>query len=402
MAKYVTTAGEQHEVPLGIEDLHAAKAANLTLPQYLNRKHADADPKLGTAFQQLAASEGLAAPGKNPFGIKPANIADLINGATTSAAVNTQQYGSPFGSASRLMFPNAVIEMVEDTLVKDYTTDAGIWDGMVKDLGINGSTFEQLVVSMNNPQGANTARAQRIAQNAEPSVLMQVSTADKIRRLGVWSIGLEMSDQAMKAGTIDQVAMILARQFAVERDARVYDQISSIWAGDNDMNVGAVSVVASSTLDGASTTLANFTHKAWVKFLARNRKYRRVTHVIADIDTYLAVEGRLGRPGTNNYDPSLARIDPQANVTNNTFGGNVQWMIVDSAANGGPVPANTLWAVDASRMPIVRVKDLTAEYSAQEAFVLRRSTAMRFDWSEAVYRASGDSELRAFDAMSLA
>ena len=125
------------------------------------------------------------------------------------------------------------------------------------------------------------------------------------------------------------------------------------------------------------------THKSWVKFLARNRKYRKITHVIADIDTYLKVESRTGRPGSNNYDPTLARIDPQAVAMNAGFGNNVQWFIVDAATDGGPVAANTVYAIDASKA-ITRVSNTSANYTAAETFALRRSEAMVMTWSEDV------------------
>jgi hypothetical protein len=155
-------------------------------------------------------------------------------------------------------------------------------------------------------------------------------------------------------------------------------------------------------LDAASTG-GVLTHKAWVKFLARSRKYRYVTHVICDTDTYLKIEGRTGRPGSNNYDPTLVRIDPQAmpmNQANIGFGNNVKYMIVDSAADGGPVPANTVWAIDASKA-VTRVTNLAAQYQASEAFAIRRSTMMRWDHSEAVYRTQGDVELKPFDVLTI-
>jgi hypothetical protein len=122
--------------------------------------------------------------------------------------------------------------------------------------------------------------------------------------------------------------------------------------------------------------------------------------LIGDIDAYLAVEGRTGRPGSNNYDPTLARIDPQARTVNVGFGNDVKWFIVDSAAEGGPVPANTIWALDASR-GIVRVRNTAASYEAAEDFVMSRKQAMRIDWSEDVYRMFGNTELRAFDVLTI-
>jgi hypothetical protein len=395
MGKYVTSNGAVHEVTVGIDHLHAARQDGLTLAQHLNRTFADADPKIGTAFQQIAASEGLAPSHKNPFGVKAAKLADILDGTATTAAINTKQHGSPFGSASRLMFPNAVIEMVEDVFVQDLITDASIWDRLCKPLSIDGPNFEQLVVSVATPQGAGTVRAQRIAQNAEPTILMQIKTADRIRRIGSRSFGIEMSDQALKAGTIDQVALMVARQLAEIRNQEVYDQLSAVFVGDNDMVTGAVPTVTTTSLDAAATA-GVVTHKSWVKALASQRKKRRVTHVFGDINAYLAVEGRTGRPGTNNYDPSLARVDPQANLMNNTFGGDVQWMVTDELANGGPVPAGELWMLDATRSPVTRVQDISAAYSAQEEFAMRRSTAWRLDYSSEAYRTFGDTELTPF------
>jgi hypothetical protein len=83
------------------------------------------------------------------------------------------------------------------------------------------------------------------------------------------------------------------------------------------------------------------------------------------------------------------------------FGNNVQWFIVDSAADGGPVPANTVYAIDAAQA-ITRVSNTSANYTAAETFALRRSEAMVMHWSEAVYRTAGDSELKPFDVLTIA
>lgn len=166
---------------------------------------------------------------------------------------------------------------------------------------------------------------------------------------------------------------------------------------------GAVSTVNASTLDAASTG-GVLTHRAWLNFLARNRKRRTITHVIGDLNSYLAVEGRIGRPGTNLYDPTLARIDPQATMINQGFGNNVQWFLTNfanDATQPGPVPAGQIWALDASQA-IVHVTNTSAQYSASQEFVLRRSEVMRMDWSSEVYRMFGDTDLTPFDALVLA
>jgi hypothetical protein len=406
MAFFLDTSGNAQHVQLTASIYKAAYDANMSVPQYINKMYAkDCDQSKGTPFQQLCASEGLSAPGKNPYGMRAPTLADVLDGKSgfqAAGGANTSDRGDPFGSASRILFPAAIVTMIESAMDKDRVTDGATFEKMIAmDLSIGNENFEQPVVNYGTPGGPEQTRSQRIAQLAEPPQLLKFTTSDRIRKLPTWSIGAEFSDQALRASTLDVVAMTLARYWEVEKDAHVYEYMNDVFNGDGDLNVGAVSAVTAASLDATSTTMANFTHKAWVKFLARNRKYRKITHVIGDIDTYLAVESRLGRPGSNNYDPTLARIDPQALVMNVGFGNDVQWMIVDSAAEGGPVPANTVWALDASKA-IVRVTNTAASYSASEQFALRRSSALRVDWSEAVYRMFGDSELKAFDKLTIA
>jgi hypothetical protein len=285
--------------------------------------------------------------------------------------------------------------------MRDYETDTGLFDGMVSNnLAIASEAFEQPIIDYGTPNGPEQAQAQRIAQFSMPPRVMRFSTSDRIRKLPTYGIMLEFSQQALRASTLDMVALTLNRYLTIEKDQRVYNYLSSLFAGDADMNVGAVSAVTSTSLDAAATG-GVLTHRAWVKFLARNRKYRQITHVIGDIDTYLKVEGRTGRPGSNSYDPTLARIDPQAVAANVGFGNNVKWFITDPATEGGPVPANTVWALDASDA-ITKVTNTTANYQASEAFALRRSESLVMHWSEEVYRTMGNTDLRSFDILTIA
>ena len=232
--------------------------------------------------------------------------------------------------------------------------------------------------------------------------MLRLSTAERIRSLPAFNMGIEFSDKAYRSLSIDVIAMSIARYMEVEKDQRVYSYLSALFSGDSDLNTGAVSAVTTVSLDSACVA-KTVSHKAWVKFLARNRKKRALTHLICDIDTYLLIEGRTGRPGSNAYDPRLTIIDPQAMPANTAqigFGNNVKYMIVDAAADGGPVPANTVWALDANKA-VVRVSNSAASYSASEAFAMRRSTMMRWDWSQAVYRAFGNTELTPFDVLTI-
>ncbi len=74
------------------------------------------------------------------------------------------------------------------------------------------------------------------------------------------------------------------------------------------------------------------------------------------------------------------------------WGPTVQVFITDDAN----WPANTIMAIDAN-YAIHRVTSTTATYEAQEEFVLRRASAMRFDQGSVVRRLFDD----AFEVLSL-
>lgn len=406
MAFFIDNAGNAQHVDITPEIHKAALDANLPVSTYINRQYAEADTKHGSAFKQICASVGLCLPGANDFGIRPATMADILDGKAgfqAAGTTNVSDKGSPFGTAARSLAPVALIEMVEDLVAKDRTTDSVTFDQLVaQNISISGDNFIQPVISYQTTGGPEQALAQRSTEFSEPGALLRLSTAERIRSLPSFNMGIEFSDKAYRSLSIDTIAMSIARYVEVEKDSRVYAYLSALFSGDSDLNTGAVSAVTTISLDSACTAKL-VSHKAWVKFLARSRKKRAITHVICDIDTYLLIEGRTGRPGSNAYDPRLTVIDPQAvpaNVAQIGFGNNVKYMIVDAAADGGPVPANTVWALDASKA-VVRVSNSEAAYSASEAFAMRRSTMMRWDWSEAVYRAFGNTELTPFDVLTI-
>lgn len=406
MAFIVNPQGGRIDIPVDGTIYKAAGDANMSVPQFLNKKYSkDADPKLGNVFQQMCASEGLLMlpNGKdNPMGVTAPTIASIFDGTSgfSAATTNVQQSGTPYGTASRTLFPAALIAYIEAQVDVDRVTDTVMFNDMVaQTLAVNGDHFEQPIINYNNQNGSQQAKHQRVAQLAPVPTMLSLTTSDRMRRLPTYGMGIEMSDQAMRVSTIDTLAFTVARYLQVEHDQRVYNFLSSLFAGDNDMVIGAVSAVTSNSLDSAATG-GVLTHKAWVKFLARNRKRRRISHIIGDIDTYLKIEGRAGRPGLSAYDPRLSVIDPQGKASNVSFGSDVKYFIVDAAVDGGPVPANTIWALDA-KQAIVKVSNLQAEYTAVEQFVSRRSQMLTMQWSAECFRMYGDAELTPFDVLTI-
>jgi hypothetical protein len=80
----------------------------------------------------------------------------------------------------------------------------------------------------------------------------------------------------------------------------------------------------------------------------------------------------------------------------NSLIGDVKVFIVDSAADGGPVPANTIMGLD-SRYGLARVRNTSANVQAAETYALRQAEAFSLQFAEQVYRLN-DS---AFDTLTI-
>lgn len=403
MAFIIDKDGAQQRIGFDETLFREAKDRGISAEALINEKYQAADPQYGSPYKQILASENLIVnPQGHKFGQTPKTLGEILNPSMSAGATNVDKKTDPFGSQSRTLFPLAVITAIEDSVQPDRTTDDVIFRQMAAvSLPVAGDTFAQPVLDYGNAGGANTganrAKAGRITQLSQAPTMLFLTTSDTYKTLPTYGIGVEMSDKALKSTTLDLFTLTLNRFLQIEKDERVYTYMSNLFAGDLDHNTGAVPSVTTTTLNGAATA-GVMTHKAWVKFLARNRKKRKIDYVMCDHDTYLKVEARSGRPGSNNYDPTLARIDPQINpAAGVTFGDNVRWMIVDPATEGGPVPANTIWALD-SKQAFMMVENTEAAYSATEQFVLRRSESMVWHWSEEAIRLF-PTDLSMFDVL---
>jgi len=210
-------------------------------------------------------------------------------------------------------------------------------------------------------------------------------------------LGIKFTDEALRANTLDFVSMSIARQAEVERNSRVYTYLASFLNGDIDVgNNSALAQVKANSLDPSIVAVGALTHRAWVKFLFRNKMTRNITHVVTDLDGYLAIEGRTGRPvsvgDTLGSDATDGRLNSIPVIYNRTLG-NVRVFIVE---DGKGWPANTIMGVDGNQ-GIHRIRNSAASYSAVERFALRKSSALRFDFSEIAFRQND----AAFDVLSL-
>lgn len=402
MAKFINADGELQDVPVEAGIYTEAHNANLSVSQFINKKFPTDASKYGTTFDQMLASLNMVVPDpvrQRELGLRAPTMADVLGGGASLAA-NTAGIGSPQGSQSRTLFPAALIAYMETALVKDYEGDANAFDKLIATtISVPTDRFEQPQINMaGRKRGPHEARAARRAQLAGPTAMMAFTTSDTTRKIPTYALGMEFSKEALRATTLDLVGMSVRRQLAVERDAWVYENLSDIFNGDNDINSGSIAsagyTVSTNTLDSAATGGA-ITQKAWLKFLYRNRKYRKIDWVICDLDTYLRIEARTGRPSLTAIDTLLPRMEAHGTVQNPGIG-DVKVFLVDAAADGGPIPANTILGLD-SRYALARVRNTSADVTAAENYALRQAEAFSIQFGEIVYRLHVD----AFDTLTI-
>lgn len=392
MTAFIDRNGERQQLDITVGMYRDAAERGMSLQQYINATYPTSNPaKNGTTWQQLLMAEGIFVRPNADIGLRPSTMADILNGRPEPGAAINVKDAVP---TSRILFPAVVMSAVEDKLVANLDMTANAFDAMVAvSESINQERYEHPVINFSKPEAA---RSQGIAQLAAPASMMLITTSEKAYKIPQWSLGLEISDQALRASTIDFVALSLARQAAVERNERAQNYVLALLNGDVDNGEGSLASLGrmtnASALDAASTG-GTLTQRAWIKFLMKDGTKRTITHLITDIDTALKIEDRTNKPTIMQDDGTTHRFDTQFNVLNPTWARNPSLFLTDIAA----WPANTVLGIDRN-FAIRRVRNLSAQYQAIEAYVMRRSTAMRFDFGEHVNRMFNE----AFDGLVLA
>lgn len=380
MAGYRTASGETNQVEINVSMYAEAAEAGMTLPQYINSQHNNTNATSdGTAWQQIAASEGMFVTRNGEYGIAPPTMHAIINGTTGISASTTVRDAVP---TSRILFPAVVLQAVEDKLYTSLSMTADALESVIAvDDAINQDRYEQPVISL---APAEAGRSMATSQMARPPAMLTITTSERGFKIPSFALGLQVSDQALKYATLDFVAMAIARQAAVERNERAQGYMLALLNGDVDNGEASLASLgymdAASVFDSAATGGA-ITQRAWIKYLMKNGTKRRLTHLITDVDTAMKLDTRTGKPAVTNDDSKTARFDTQFRVMNPTWATNPELLLTDIAA----WPANTILGFDKS-WAIRRVRNLSAQYSAIEAYAMRRSTELRFDFGEHMSR----------------
>lgn len=384
MAKYsiIDNAGSQQELEVTLQDYEIAGKKGVSLSQHLeSRAPSKADGP--TTFQQCMAASGLYMSSHKRMGLQPPTMEQVLNDSVLidkAGSINRNDGANSNTPSGRLLFPEIILQTIASELEEDYSDFTGAYNQMVAQTqNINGPKFDQPIVNATAPRDVDS---QPISQLAEPTSLVSITVSDVTRRIPTKSIGLTVSDEALQSTTLDIVGIALTQQARYERIRRIEADIVAMVAGDVDSGESAITNVNSGTYDSAANSGANFTHKAWIKFLRNNYRKRSINWIITGLDEALYLEGRAGKP-VMAVASGDGRVD--ANGTNFSTAFSVEnlgitpprLLLVEQSLLG----ANVVVGLD-SRYAIRRVINVSASYQAIENYVMRRATSMRFDFGE--------------------
>jgi len=376
MSKFIDNTGAIQDFPLDATIYRQANDAALSAMAFINQQcptQADAP----TAFEQMCASEGMYLGRNEAFGIRPATMKAILHGEMQAGSITKDS--TP---ASRILFPMFQMAAMENKLrAKDYGVLA-LFNGAAAVVDtLDNDRFERPILDYSKPE---SARSRLTAQLSEPASMLSITASDKSYRITGTSIGLEISDQALTSTSLDLVTMAMTRQAETEMMERIEQTQLAFLNGDVDLDMAALSAVpgavsTAGSLDVASAT--GITQKAWVKWLFNGSRKRKITHVICDLDSALEIENRKGRPSVQGDNQTSKRIDTLENVINPMWPDQVQ-VFISMDPNW---PAKTIVGFDSSYGYHV-VNSSVLNYSAAEAYAMRRSQKYRIDTGMIAYR----------------
>jgi len=400
---YRNSSGNFVEGTISLADYDLAARKGVRTSQVINAKYPDADPQLGSAWQQGMRSAGVFPHGDKAFGIPSTTIRDAMTGECSQVGGLLQMAGNsivapsvPVGSStptSRLFLPEVITDLVESNLQADYDTEVSMFERMIADnLSIAGPVFTLPTIDTTAPREHDS---RPIAQNALPRNLVSISASQSSKTIATESIGLQISDQAMQLSTLSLVQIIMNQQMMGAKYRMLWAQMSDLINGNVDAGESALSAVDFKTTYDTTAAANTLTHKGWLKALYQPERIYRYDSLICTIDGYLDVLNRTGRPLA--FDPATATVN-SGNA--GTYGLDVTLAEPANYARlnlpfvflipSGILPDYHVLLLDSSKA-IRKVTNTLASYTATEALVLQRSNYYRVDFGFLVHRIFTDA-----------
>jgi hypothetical protein len=390
MPQIITKDGTAQEIFLNLDQYKAALDSDMSFAAYLNNTYgADVDSeKNGTPYEQLLLSSGMFMNENRSMGIKPPTVRQILGIDGSGSGMQAGAIIRPDGSqaltiSGRLLFASTVLELVDHALHQDTAAYTGNFNKMVATTQtLTSPRIDQPIINRTAPRGS---RSQAVAQMANPVDMVSISLSEKSFRMPTYAISLEISHEAETATTLDLVSIILKQQAEGQRAAIIDEAIKKLVLGDVDWGLSALSGNLITAYDSSISTANTITHKAWLRWLREDRQYKTITHVIGDLDAFMAIEGRSGRPVVTGDKGTDARLNVEATLMDKGLPGGIQFFDTQTSLLG----AGVVVGLDSS-YAIKKWIYTGATYSAIEEYVMRRSRALRVDFSEAYTRIFDD------------
>ena len=405
------STGKFEEGHISLQDYETAAKMGVTASQVINAKYADADPNLGTAWEQGKVSAGIYPKGKPEYGIQSTTLRDAMNGdcmsngglfalaGNTIAAPSVPKDGSST-PASRLFLPEVLLEMVNETILADNNPELEHFNRnyVAETLSISGSVYVQPTIDTTAPREHDS---RPIAQNALPRNLVSISAGQRAKTLAGSSIGLQIADQAMQYSTLNLVSIIMSQQMEGEKYRVLWEDLANVVSGNVDAGQSALTPVGFKATYDSTASATTLTQTGLLKALYDPDRKQSFNCLMTDVDGMVALQNRTGRPlmfdpktsGVNTGNAGNYGADVDISVPFNYSIGMVNnVMLVPSAVLGG---SNRLLFMD-SRYALRKVVNVLAAYSATEQMVLQRSSFWRADWSSLIHRIREDADSQGF------
>lgn len=369
--KYAGKDGTAKTLECDVDIYKKAADQGLTLRQYMNQTVFDHDASKGQPIDQMMTAACLNDSALG-FGtaMSMAELAGMSNGSFR------RPDGTDNSLGARLLYPQVILETLNANALRDDGSDIlSIWPRLVATTrNINGTKADQPIIDTSAPE---ESRSGRITQMAEPETIVNITTGDKSYRIPTYSIGLNISDEAMAATTIDLVRIVMEAQARGNRIRNINEQLKALVQGDKDRGIAALPVVKISEFDSSITTDSTITKRALIKWLHSVQKTANIATVLTDIDTAITIDDAL-LPKVTGVDS--AKIATPWNGIN--LGITPPSIIPFDTDMFG---ADIMVGLD-PRYAIQRFVNISAAYSAIEEYVMRKSTSFRVDYGEMATR----------------
>ena len=401
--KYRDSSGNIKTGYMALDDYRIASDNNMRASAVVNARHSDADPQFGTAFEQGMKYLGIFPKDDPRYGVSATRIKDILDG-TCTAKMSGYQLASggsivspkaPIGGstpASRLFFPEIVLGFVESELQADYGDEESAWNSMfAMNSSITSSVWTQPVINTTAPQAQDM---RPIGQNQMPTNMISITASQTSKALGEIAIGLQMSEAAMRDATIDLVSIIVKEQTMGQRMRMLWHDLNQVITGNSSAGESALTPVSFKTAYDSTAAANTITHAGYLGMLWDPSRTYSWNMMFGPLASYMAIEQSTGRPLA--FDPATASYNTGNEGSYGLNPGNprlVNFSIAkpsDLIAPDGVVPSNQVVMLD-TRYALAKVTNMTANYTATEQQIMRRSTYWIWTMSEFVYRFRDDA-----------